>query len=155
MDLIPRHEFNACVKRYGGDHRLRYFSCRDQFSCMAFVPAFIRISRGKTHEVRVLDELPIERGAFSVMDKAYIDFSRLDRMHCQAAFFGRFSRSDQSAGGGLVPDFDSLHVRCAPSGVVRAVACHLGVGSGFWESCVARLPETPAHPDYGSRDSCV
>ena len=36
------------------------------------------------------------------MDKAYIDFSRLDRMHCQAAFFGRFSRSDQSAGGGSV-----------------------------------------------------
>lgn len=22
MDLVPRHEFNACVKRYRGDHRL-------------------------------------------------------------------------------------------------------------------------------------
>jgi hypothetical protein len=209
MDLIPRHEFNACVKRYGGDHRLRHFSCRDQFLCMAFaqltfreslrdietclrslgpklyragfrcrvsrstladanrlrdwriyrdlalgliaearamyaseplgfelshtayaldattidlclslfpwapsmrskaavrlhtlldlrgnIPAFIRISTGKMHEVRVLDELPIERGAFYVMDKAYIDFSRLYRMHRQAAFFVTRHRKD-------------------------------------------------------------
>ena len=122
MDLIPRHEFNACVKRYGGDRRLRHFSCRDQFLCMAFVSTFTRISKEKMHEVRVLDELPIERGAFYVMDKAYIDFARLYRIHCQAAFFGRFSRSDQSAGGGSVPGLDSLHVRRAPPGVVRAVA---------------------------------
>ena len=209
MDLIPQHEFNACVKRYGGDHRLRHFSCRDQFLCMAFaqltfreslrdietclrslgpklyragfrcrvsrstladanrlrdwriyrdlaleliaeartmyaseplgfelshtayaldattidlclslfpwapsmrskaavrlhtlldlrgnIPAFIRISTGKMHEVRVLDELPIERGAFYVMDKAYIDFSRLYRMHRQAAFFVTRHRKD-------------------------------------------------------------
>ena len=198
MELLPRHEFNACVKRYRGDHRLRRFSCRDQFRCMAFaqltfreslrdietclrslepklyragfrsrvsrstladanrlrdwriyfdltqiliaearalyadepigidlkhtayaldattidlclalfpwapsvrskaaiklhtlldlrgnIPTFIRISTGKMHEVRVLDELPVERGAFYVMDKAYIDFKRLYRMHCR------------------------------------------------------------------------
>jgi len=209
MDLISRHELNACVKRYGGDRRLRHFSCRDQFLCMAFaqltfreslrdietclrslgpklyragfrcrvsrstladanrlrdwriyrdlaleliaearamyaseplgfelshtayaldattidlclslfpwapsmrskaavrlhtlldlrgnIPAFIRISTGKMHEVRVLDELPIERGAFYVMDKAYIDFSRLYRMHRQAAFFVTRHRKD-------------------------------------------------------------
>lgn len=202
MELLPRHEFNACVKRYRGDHRLRRFSCRDQFLSMAFaqltfreslrdietclrslkpklyragfrsgasrstladanrlrdwriyfdlaqvliaearalyadepigidlkhtayaldattidlclalfpwapsvrskaaiklhtlldlrgsIPTFIRISTGKMHEVRVLDELPVERGAFYIMDKAYIDFKRLYRMHCQAAFF--------------------------------------------------------------------
>jgi len=209
MDLISRHELNACVKRYGGDRRLRHFSCRDQFLCMAFaqltfreslrdietclrslgsklyqagfrcrvsrstladanrlrdwriyrdlalgliaearalyandplgfelshtayaldattinlclslfpwapsmrskaavrlhtlldlrgnIPAFIRISTGKMHEVRVLDELPIERGAFYVMDKAYIDFARLYRMHRQAAFFVTRHRRD-------------------------------------------------------------
>lgn len=202
MDAIPRHEFAACVRRYRGEHRLRGFSCRDQFLCMAFaqltfrdslrdietclrslqpklyragfrsrvsrstladanrvrdwriyhdlaqsliaearalysdeplgfefahtayaldattidlclslfpwapsmqskaavrlhtlldlrgnIPAFIRISTGKMHEVRILDELPIERGAFYVMDKGYIDFARLFRMHQQGAFF--------------------------------------------------------------------
>jgi hypothetical protein len=44
MDLIPRHEFNACVKRYGGDRRLRRFSCRDQFLCMAFAQLTFRES---------------------------------------------------------------------------------------------------------------
>jgi transposase len=58
------------------------------------IPAFIRISTGKMHEVRVLDELPIECGAFYVMDKAYIDFARLYRMHRQAAFFVTRHRRD-------------------------------------------------------------
>jgi hypothetical protein len=48
------------------------------------------------HEVRVLDELPIERGAFYVMDKAYIDFARLYRMHRQAAFFVTRHKKDHS-----------------------------------------------------------
>lgn len=211
MELVPRHEFNACVKRYRGDHRLRRFSCRDQFLCMAFaqitfreslrdietclrslqpklyragfrsrmsrstladanrvrdwriyrdlaqvliaearllyageslgfelghtayaldattidlclslfpwapsmqskagvrlhtlldlrgnIPAFIRISTAKMHEVRILDELPIERGAFYVMDKAYIDFARLDRMHRQGAFFVTRHKKDHA-----------------------------------------------------------
>lgn len=211
MGVIPRHEFNACVKRYRGDHRLRRFSCRDQFLCMAFaqltfreslrdvetclrslqsklyragfrsrisrstladansvrdwriyrdiaqvliaearslyageplgfelahaayaldattidlclslfpwapmmrnkagvrlhtlldlrgnIPAFIRISTAKMHEVRLLDELPIERNAFYVMDKAYIDFSRLHRMHQHGAFFVTRHKKDHA-----------------------------------------------------------
>ena len=202
MELLPRHEFNSCVRRYRGDYRARDFKCRDQFLCMAFaqltfreslrdietclrslgpklyhagfrgrisrstlgdanqrrdwriyfdlaqiliararklyvderfgvelanaayaldattidlcltlfpwapfrrhkaavklhtlldlrgnIPTFIRVSPGKLHEVNVLDELFIERGAFYVMDKAYLDFTRLFRLHQQAAFF--------------------------------------------------------------------
>ena len=36
MEFLPRHEFNSCVRRYGGDKRARGFSCRDQFLCLAF-----------------------------------------------------------------------------------------------------------------------
>ena len=36
MEFLPRHEFSACVARYRGDRRVRDFSCRDQFLCMAF-----------------------------------------------------------------------------------------------------------------------
>ena len=211
MDLVPRHEFHACVKRYRGEHRLRRFSCRDQFLCMAFaqltfreslrdvetclrslqpklyragfrsrmsrstladanryrdwriyrdlaqvliaearslyagdslglelehaayaldattidlclslfpwapmmlnkagvrlhtlldlrgnIPAFIRISTAKMHEVRVLDELPLERNAFYVMDKAYIDFSRLYRMNQHGSFFVTRHKKDHA-----------------------------------------------------------
>jgi hypothetical protein len=211
MEWLPRHDFNACVRRYRGDYRARGFSCRDQFLCMAFaqltfreclrvietclrsvgpklyhagvrgrvsrstlgdanrlrdwriysdlaqlliararslyaterfgveldhaayaldattidlclalfpwapfrrrkaavklhtlldlrgnIPTFIRVSSGKTHEVNVLDELWIEPGAFYVMDKGYLDFSRLFRLHRQAAFFVIRAKSNQT-----------------------------------------------------------
>ena len=51
------------------------------------IPAFIHISDGKTHEVNVLDMLPIEAGAFYVMDRGYLDFSRLFALHQAGAFF--------------------------------------------------------------------
>jgi len=51
------------------------------------IPAFIHISDGKTHEVNVLDMLPVEAGAFYVMDRGYLDFSRLFTLHQAGAFF--------------------------------------------------------------------
>ena len=202
MDFLPRHEFNACVRRYHGNSRVREFSCRDQLLAMAFaqltyreslrdietclramgpklyhagfrsrisrstlgdankrrdwriwadfaqvlirrarvlyaqdgfavalkhaayaldsttidlclalfpwarfrrhkgavklhtlidlrgnIPCFIRITQGKTHDVTVLDHLPIEPGAFYMMDKGYIDFGRLHAFTRQLAFF--------------------------------------------------------------------
>jgi len=51
------------------------------------IPAFIHISDGKMHEVNVLDFLPIEAGAFYVMDRGYLDFARLYKMHQTGAFF--------------------------------------------------------------------
>ena len=51
------------------------------------IPAFIHISDGKMREVNVLDFLPIEAGAFYMMDRGYLDFARLYRMHQAGAFF--------------------------------------------------------------------
>ena len=202
MDFLPRHEFNACVRRYGGHRRPRGFSCRDQFLSLAFaqltfreslrdietclnavrpklyhagfrgtisrstladanrvhdwriyadfaqvligrarrlyaaepfgvtldqtvyaldsttidlclslfpwarfrrrkgaiklhtvldlrgnIPCFIHISHGKMHDVNVLDQLPIEAGAFYVMDRGYVDYRRLHRFETGKAFF--------------------------------------------------------------------
>jgi hypothetical protein len=202
MDFVPRHDFDACVRRYGGDRRPRGFSARDQFLCMAFaqltfreslrdvetclralepklyhagfrgkisrstladanrahdwqifadfaqvligharklytdepfgveleetvyaldsttidlclslfpwarfrrrkgavklhtlldlrgnIPTFVRITHGKTSDVTVLDHLPIEPGAFYVMDRGYVDFRRLYRFTTCSAFF--------------------------------------------------------------------
>ena len=202
MELLPRHEFDTCVRRYDGEYGVRGFSCRDQFLCMAYaqltyreslrdieiclrshrpklyhagfrgriarstladanrlrdwriyadfaqvlisharllyaaddfglaldqtayaldsttidlclslfpwapfrrhkaavklhtlidlrgnIPTFVHISSGKRHDVTVLDELTIEAGAFYVMDRGYLDFRRLYRLHRQSAFF--------------------------------------------------------------------
>jgi transposase len=41
------------------------------------IPAFIRITDGKIHDVNILDDLILEPGAIYVMDRGYIDFARL------------------------------------------------------------------------------
>ena len=51
------------------------------------IPAFIHISDGKLHDVNILDQLVLEPGAFYVMDRAYLDFSRLHRLHQSMCFF--------------------------------------------------------------------
>ncbi len=51
------------------------------------IPTFIHVSDGKMHDVRVLDILPIEAGAFYVMDRGYVDFERLHDLGLQGAFF--------------------------------------------------------------------
>jgi hypothetical protein len=51
------------------------------------IPSFIHITDGKTHEVNVLDDLVIEPGAFYLLDRGYLDFSRLFVIHQAQAFF--------------------------------------------------------------------
>ncbi len=202
LDFIPIYEFRQCVERYNGNYKIKTFSCRDQFLCMAFaqltyreslrdieaclrvaksklyhmgirgkvsrntlahanetrdwriyadfaqvliriarelyasedfgleldktvyaldatiidlclsvfpwakfrtnkgavklhtlldlrgnIPVIISITHGKVHDVNILDELFIEAGAIYIMDRAYIDFSRLYRIHQSQAFF--------------------------------------------------------------------
>jgi hypothetical protein len=36
MDHVPWPIFRQCVARYDGEHKIKHFSCRDQFHCYAF-----------------------------------------------------------------------------------------------------------------------
>jgi hypothetical protein len=202
MDHLPWSSFTRIVEHYGGDHRMRHFSCASQFRCMAFaqltyreslrdieaclraqqsklyhlgirarvarstladaneardwriyadfaqrligtarrlyaddsfglelketvyaldatlirlclsmfpwasyrstkaavklhtlmdlrgsIPAFLYISDGLLHEMNILDRLVPDPGAFYIMDRGYIDFTRLHRFHQAGAFF--------------------------------------------------------------------
>ena len=192
IDFLPKQHFDKCVRRYHGNHRIKSFSCFDQYLCMAFaqvtyrqslrdienclraiqsklyhcgirgnisrttlakanenrdwriyadlaqilinkartlyanedfgiqlnrevyaldsttidlclslfpwakfrkhkaaikvhtlmdlkgsIPTFIRITDGKVHDVNILDNLVLEPGAIYVMDRGYLDFTRL------------------------------------------------------------------------------
>ena len=55
--------------------------------CKTSIPEFIFISEGDVHDVNILDILPIVKGSYYVMDKAYIDFDRLYSLHLKKAFF--------------------------------------------------------------------
>jgi hypothetical protein len=202
IDHLPDYEFRKCVARYAGNHRVRTFSCWDQFLCMTFaqltfreslrdivaclrsrerrlyhvgirgtvsrstladanesrdwriyadfaqvliaearqlyvdeelavdlantvyaldstmidlcmtlfpwahykrtqhavkvhtlldlrgqIPTFIRITPAQMHDVKILDQLTPEAGAFYVMDRGYLDFERLYRWTQSGAFF--------------------------------------------------------------------
>ena len=202
IEFLPRRELNACIRRYRGDYRVRGFSCRDQFLCMAFaqltgreslrdietclravstklyhagfrsrvarstlaeanerrnwriyadfaqvliaqarrlyageplgvdleavayaldstiielslglfpwahaqrkkaavklhtlldlhgnIPTFVRVSRTKMSDAALLDQVPLEAGAYYVLDRGYNDFGRLHRLTQAGAFF--------------------------------------------------------------------
>lgn len=51
------------------------------------IPTFIHITDGKYHDVNALDELTVVSDAIYIMDKAYIDFKRLNSLNDAQAFF--------------------------------------------------------------------
>jgi len=51
------------------------------------IPSVVIVTSGKVHDVRILDQLPIEAGAIYIVDRGYIDFGRLHSIHHAAAFF--------------------------------------------------------------------
>ncbi len=61
------------------------------------IPSFIHISDGKLHDVNVLDLLLPEPGAYYVMDRGYLDFERLYRLHEAGSFFVTRAKSNLKA----------------------------------------------------------
>lgn len=51
------------------------------------IPTWIHITDGSVHDVNALDELIIEVGAYYVMDRGYVDYERLYRIHKALAYF--------------------------------------------------------------------
>lgn len=58
------------------------------------IPSFIHISDGKLHDVHALDLLVPEPGAIYVMDRGYVDFSRLHLLHLAGSFFVTRTKSN-------------------------------------------------------------
>ena len=59
---------------------------------------YIRITEGKVHDVNLLDELPLEQGAFHMIDRGYTDFARLYVFTTHMSFF-------------VIPAKSNLHYR--------------------------------------------
>jgi transposase len=51
------------------------------------IPSVIFMTHGKIHDVKILDELVLEAGAIYLMDRGYLDFARLYKIHQTPAFF--------------------------------------------------------------------
>jgi transposase len=57
------------------------------FDVKTSIPCFIHITEAAIHDVNAMDELTYEKDSFYVFDRAYIDFTRLYRIHIEMAFF--------------------------------------------------------------------
>lgn len=51
------------------------------------IPCYIHITDGKVHEINVLDIIEFEQGGFYVMDRGFVDYTRLFNIHQQQAYF--------------------------------------------------------------------
>ena len=58
------------------------------------ITGFIHITDGKWGDVNVLDVLVLEAGAIYVMDRGYLDFTRLYVLHQAKAFFVTRAKSN-------------------------------------------------------------
>ena len=77
------------------------------------IPSFIHISDGKLHDVNALDLLVAEPGAIYVMDRGYVDFRRLHRLHQASAFFVTRAKANM----------DARRVYSAPSDRENGIIC--------------------------------
>ena len=61
------------------------------------IPAFIHVGDGKLHDVDVLDILLVEAGSFYIMDRGYLDFTRLYAIDQAGAFFVTRAKENMDA----------------------------------------------------------
>jgi len=77
------------------------------------IPSFIHVSDGKLADVNGLDLFVAEVGAIYVMDRGYLDFARLHRLHRAGAFFVTRAKSNMR----------SRRVYSAPSDREAGIVC--------------------------------
>jgi hypothetical protein len=58
-----------------------------QIDLKTSIPEFILFSNASVHDVNVLDVIPFEANSFYIMDRGYVDYKRLYRIHLCGAFF--------------------------------------------------------------------
>ena len=58
-----------------------------QYDIKTEIPTFVHLSDGLLHDVNILDSLVFEPKSFYIIDRAYIDFYRLNTIHQAGAFF--------------------------------------------------------------------
>ena len=77
---------------YGGTHAA--VKLHTLLDLRGNIPSFLYISDAKTGELTVFDELIFEPGSFYILDRGFIDYSRLYRLHQERAYFVIRARSN-------------------------------------------------------------
>jgi hypothetical protein len=87
---IDSTTIDLCLKLFPWAHFRRRkggIKVHTLFDLGAGIPVFLRVSHAKTHDLWMLDQITPRAGAFYALDRGYVDFARLYRLHSAAAFF--------------------------------------------------------------------
>ncbi len=58
-----------------------------QFDIQTSIPSFVHVTDGSVHDVNFIDLVEIEAGSFYILDRGYLDFKRLYKIHSQGGYF--------------------------------------------------------------------
>jgi len=58
------------------------------------IPSVVILTHGRVHDVNILDYLVTDAGAIYLMDRAYLDFARIYKIHLASAFFVTRAKSN-------------------------------------------------------------
>jgi transposase len=109
------------------------------------IPAFLRVTTGDLHDVNILDEIVPEPGAYYVMDRGYLDFARLYRVHLAGAFFVTRAKSNLDAAHVY------SHLADKPNGILadQSIALNSDLSRSKYPSHLRRIrfrdPDTGKH----------
>lgn len=67
-----------------------------QIDLKTSIPEFILFSTASVHDVNVLDVVPFEADSFYIMDRGYVDYKRLYKIHLCGAFFVTRAKDNMS-----------------------------------------------------------
>lgn len=67
-----------------------------QLDLSTAIPEFILVTPASVHDVRILDLIRFEANNFYIMDRGYIDYKRLFRIHEQGAYFVTRAKDNMS-----------------------------------------------------------
>ena len=65
-----------------------------QLDLRGSIPTLVQVTDGKVHDVNWLDALNFERDCFYIVDRGYVDFGRLRRIHASDAYFVTRAKSN-------------------------------------------------------------
>lgn len=92
------------------------------------IPSFVHISDGKMSDVRGFDGLAIEPGAYYLLDRGYLDFERLYKLHSMNAFFISRAKSNTKLRRRYSHPVDRMgtNVQCDQTVVLTIPVTYLG-----------------------------
>lgn len=84
---IIRLSLNLCPWGYWARTKQAALKLHLMLSLKGQVPAWASITEATFPDMKILDQIPVAPGAFYIMDRGYLDFVRLYRIHKAGGFF--------------------------------------------------------------------